>query len=34
VGQRWAVKIDADFTYDGDDETLTLWPQGGLMFYW
>jgi len=34
VGQRWAVKFDADFTYRGDDETITLWPQAGLFFYW
>jgi hypothetical protein len=34
LGQRWAVKIDADFTYQSDDETVTLWPQAGLMFYW
>ncbi|HOX25431.1 MAG TPA: hypothetical protein PLL30_12335 [Candidatus Krumholzibacteria bacterium] len=32
--ERWACQVDADFTYQGDDETITLWPQAGILFYW
>ena len=34
MGDRWAVKADVDFTYQGDDDSITIWPQAGIMFYW
>jgi hypothetical protein len=34
VGDRWAVKADLDFTYEGDDGDIRPWPQLGLFFYW
>jgi hypothetical protein len=34
LGERWAVKGDVDFTWQDDDDSITVWPQAGLMFYW
>jgi hypothetical protein len=34
IGERWAVKADVDFTFQGDDDSITLWPQAGVLFYW
>jgi hypothetical protein len=34
IGDRWAVKLDLDFTYDGDDGDVRPWPQAGVFFYW
>ena len=34
VGERWSLKMDLDFTYQTDDDTVKLWPQAGVFFYW
>ena len=34
LGERWAVNIDVDFTYQEKEESVTIWPQVGLLFYW
>ena len=34
MGDRWSVKGDVDFTYRDEDESITLWPQLGVFFYW
>ena len=34
LGDRWAVQVDADFTYRDEHDSVTLWPQAGLFFYW
>ncbi|MBD3222456.1 hypothetical protein GF314_14570 [bacterium] len=34
IGMRWSVKADVDFTYRQSEESITLWPQAGLFFYW
>ena len=34
IGDRWALKLDLDFTYEGDDGDIRPWPQAGLFFYW
>jgi hypothetical protein len=34
IGDRWAVKADLAFTYEGDDGDIRPWPQAGLFFYW
>jgi hypothetical protein len=34
LGERWAVKADADFTWQDQDDSVTVWPQAGLLFYW
>jgi hypothetical protein len=34
LGERFAFKLDVDFTYGDKDESITVWPQAGLLFYW
>jgi hypothetical protein len=34
MGERWALKVDLDFTYRDKNDSVTLWPQAGLFFYW
>lgn len=34
IGDRWALKADLDFTYEGKDDDIQPWPQVGLLFYW
>ena len=34
LASRWALKLDLDFTYEGDDGDIRPWPQAGLFFYW
>lgn len=34
MGSRWSIKGDLDFTYRQDKESITLWPQAGVFFYW
>ena len=34
IGERFAFKVDIDFTYQDKDESITIWPQAGLLFYW
>ncbi len=34
IGDRVALKLDLDFTYEGDDGDIRPWPQAGLFFYW
>jgi hypothetical protein len=34
MGARWSVKSDVDFTYQRDKDSITIWPQLGLYFYW
>jgi hypothetical protein len=33
-GERWSLKLDLAFTYQDDQESVTLWPQLGLFYYW
>jgi len=34
IGTRWSLKGDVDFTYQHDHESITVWPQAGVFFYW
>jgi len=34
MGSRWSLKGDVDFTYRQDKDSITLWPQVGVFFYW
>jgi hypothetical protein len=34
LGERWAVSGDVNFTYQDSDDSITIWPQAGLLFYW
>ena len=34
LGERWAVGGDIDFTWQDKDDSITIWPQAGLLFYW
>jgi hypothetical protein len=34
LGDRISAQIELDFTYEGEDENITLFPQAGIFFYW
>jgi hypothetical protein len=34
MGSRWSLKGDLDFTYQHDKDSITIWPQAGVFFYW
>lgn len=34
MGSRWSLKGDLDFTYQEEKDSITIWPQVGVFFYW
>ena len=34
LGERVSAQVQLDFTYEGEDENITLFPQAGIYFYW
>jgi len=34
LGSRVSAQVQLDFTYEGKDEDITLFPQAGIYFYW
>lgn len=32
-GERWSLQVEADFTHEGNDGSVTVFPQVGAYFY-
>ncbi len=32
-GERWSIQLEADFTHQGDDGSIIVFPQAGVYYY-